>query len=105
MYTPSKVKDAIKNLGSQIQMARKRRMWTIADLATKIGVSAPTVIALEKGKPTVSLGVLFSCLWILGLEKELSLISHPTDEEGIKLMNLRLPQKVRTNRKHLNNDF
>ncbi len=105
MYTPNKAKEALKNLGLNIRIARKRRQWTIADVAKKMSVSAPTVMALEKGQPTVSLAVLVSALWVLGLEKELMLLSQPNDEEGIKLMTERLPQKVKLSKRNLKNDF
>lgn len=105
MYIPSRAKEALKILGSNIRIARKRRQWTIADLAEKMGVSSPTVMALEKGEPTVSLAVLVSALWTLGLEKELTMLSQPNDEEGIKLMTARLPQKVKISKRNLNNDF
>lgn len=105
MYVPSKAKEALSQLGGQIRLARKRRQWTIAELAKKIGVSSPTLIALEKGESTVSVGVLVSTLWILGLETELRTLANPNDTEGIKLMNSRLPQKVRTSKRTLDNDF
>ncbi len=105
MYTPNKAKDALKNLGSNIRIARKRRQWTIADLAKKMDVSSPTVMALEKGEPTVSLAVLVSALWMLGLEKELVMLSQPSDEVGIKFMTARLPKKVKLSKQKLNNDF
>lgn len=105
MYTPSKAKEALAQLGEQIRMARKRRQWTIAELAKKIGVSSPTLIALEKGEPTVSVGVLVSTLWTLGLETELRNLANPNDIEGIKLMNSRLPKKIRTSKRNLDNDF
>ncbi len=105
MYIPSKAKATIKDLGANIRIARKRRQWTIAELASKMDVSAPTVISLEKGEPTVSLAVLVSALWTLGLEKELIQLSQPSDEQGIKLMNSRLPKKVKASKKKLSNDF
>ncbi len=105
MYTPSKAKEALVQLGEQIRMARKRRQWTIAELAKKIDVSSPTLIALEKGEPTVSVGVLVSTLWTLGLETELRNLANPSDVEGIKLMSNRLPQKIRTSKRTLDNDF
>ncbi len=105
MYTPSKAKEALVQLGEQIRMARKRRQWTIAELAKKIGVSSPTIIALEKGETTVSVGVLVSTLWTLGLETELHNLANPNDIEGIKLMNTRLPKKIRTSKRTLDNDF
>lgn len=105
MYTPNKAKDYLKKLGLQIRKARKRRMWTIADLAKKMEVSAPTVMSLEMGKPTVSVGVLATALWTLGLEKELQNLSSFNDPIGQRLMDTRLPKKVRTSKKDLDNDF
>lgn len=105
MYTPNKAKETLVQLGEQIRMARKRRQWTIAELAKKIEVSSPTIMALEKGEPTVSIGVLVSTLWIMGLETELRNLANPIDVEGSKLMNARLPKKIRTSKRTLNNDF
>ena len=105
MYLPAKAKEALKNLGLQIKFARKRRLLTISDLAEKIKVSSPTIIALEKGQPTVGLGVLVSVLWTLGLENELLQISNPDDIEGQKLMTSRLPKKIKIQKRNLNNDF
>lgn len=105
MYVPNKAKDALKELGSQIRSARKRRLLTIAELAQKINVSSPTIIALEKGVPSVSIGVVFSVMWILGLDSEIKTISTPSDVEGIKLMNSRLPKRVRISKRKLDNDF
>lgn len=105
MYIPNKAKEVIKSLGSQIKLARKRRQWTIAELAQKVGVTSPTIIALEKGVSTVSVGVLISALWTLGMESELVQISNLSDQEGIKLMNARLPKKVKIKKRNLDNDF
>lgn len=105
MYIPNKAKEALRGLGSNIRIARKRRQWTIAELAEKMDVSSPTVMALEKGEQTVSLAILVSALWTLGLEKELAMLSQPNDEEGIKLMTARLPKKVKISKRKLNNDF
>ena len=103
MYLPSSAEQTLKSLGHQIQLARKRRQWTIADLAQKVGVSAPTIIALEKGLPTVSLGIAFSVLWILGLEKELEFLSHFDDPKGQELSNRRFPKRIRYTK--FDNDF
>lgn len=105
MYFPNSAKEALLHLGEEIRLARKRRNWTIADLASKMEVSPPTVIALEKGQPTVSIGIAFSALWLLGLEKELSTLSEFNDVEGMELLNRRLPKKIRHKKRDLNNDF
>lgn len=105
MYLPNSAKETLLRLGEEIRLARKRRNWTIADLASKMEVSSPTVIALEKGQPTVSMGIAFSALWLLGLEKELSNLSQFKDVEGMELLTRRLPQKIRHKKRDLNNDF
>lgn len=105
MHIPRKAQEALKDLGLQIRLSRKRRLLTLADLAQKMGISPPTLIALEKGQPTVSTGVLVSALWILGLEKNLLSLSNPTDPEGMKLADSRLPKRVRRSKKDLDNDF
>jgi transcriptional regulator with XRE-family HTH domain len=45
--------------GAQIRAARAFLRWTIADLAEKAGISAPTVVLVERvdGVPTVGGGV------------------------------------------------
>jgi transcriptional regulator with XRE-family HTH domain len=105
MFLPSSAEQALKDLGNEVRLARKRRQWTISDLASKMGVSAPTVIAIEQGQPTVGMGILFSALWILGLEKELSMLSYPDDRVGLELANRRLPKKVRHAVRKVDNDF
>lgn len=104
MHTPDKAKQTMKDLGSELRLARKRRLWTLADLSKKMSVSAPTLIALEKGELTVSVGVLVSALWILGLDSELRTLARPLDAEGIELMNSRLPKRIRM-KKNLGNDL
>lgn len=74
------------------------------DAVVKV-VESPTIIALEKGAPTVSIGVLTAVLWTLGLESELHLLANPTDTQGIKLMDGRLPKKIKTKKQGLDNDF
>jgi len=105
MYLPSSAEEALKTLGNAIRLARKRRQWTISDLAEKMGVSNPTVIAVEQGQPTVGTGIVFSALWMLGLEKELAVLSQPEDRVGKDLADSRLPQKIRHSNRDLDNDF
>lgn len=104
-YLPSSAKHALRSLGENLRLARKRREWTIAELAQKMGVSAPTVISLEKGELSVGVGVLFSALWMLGLEQELRELSIFRDNTGQQLLSGRLPQRVRSSKRKLTNDF
>ena len=103
-YLPSSAAEAIKNLGALIRSARTRRGWPLADLSSKVGVSCVTLIALEKGNKKVRIGILMSVMWMLGLEKEIQLLFNPIDHEGYKLMDSRLPKRVRKSKK-LDNNF
>lgn len=58
---------AVALLGSQIAAARKERKWTAADLAERVGVQPHTIGRLERGEPTVALGVAFEAAVIAGV--------------------------------------
>lgn len=78
-----KVRDRIKTVGSNITVARKRRGMTKVSLAELALVSRNTVTRVEKGDPSVSIGVLASILNVLHLEDDLASLASPfTDEIG-----------------------
>jgi transcriptional regulator with XRE-family HTH domain len=58
---------AVALLGAQIAVARKERGWTAADLAERVGVQPQTIGRLERGEPTVGLGVALEAAVIVGL--------------------------------------
>jgi|SRR5271155_2126621 len=60
--------EATKLLGFEIRLARRERRWTAQDLAERIGVSLPTLLRIERGEPTVSLGAVFEAATILGVQ-------------------------------------
>lgn len=100
---PSAAEKSLKEIGLQLKTARKRRGWTIAELAGKMSTSAPTVISMEQGNPKIGSGILFSAMWILGLEEMMKTISQPDDKIGHALMDSRLPKRIR--HKKPSNDF
>lgn len=59
--------DALAILGDQIHMARHEKNWTAAELAQRVGVSAPTVTALEAGSPGSAIGTVFNAAAVLGI--------------------------------------
>ena len=65
-YSPATV-EAARLLGSRIRLARKRRRWTIAQLAERTGVSETTVRKIEHGDPTVALGTVFEAATLVGV--------------------------------------
>jgi transcriptional regulator with XRE-family HTH domain len=58
---------AVALLGAQIAVARKERGWTAAGLAERVGVQPQTIGRLERGEPTVALGVAFEAAVVVGV--------------------------------------
>ena len=60
-------KEALRLLSMQIRMARKERRMTESELAERIGVARSTVQLIEKGAPTVAVGLVFEAARIVGV--------------------------------------
>jgi transcriptional regulator with XRE-family HTH domain len=68
---------------------------SIAELATRVLASEPTIARLERGDPAVSLAVLFGVLEILGMTAEIDrLVEH--DELGQAIADARLGRPRRS---------
>jgi transcriptional regulator with XRE-family HTH domain len=59
--------DALRVLGNQIRLARHAKGWTIADLAARIDASRRTIVNIESGAPTVSIGMVFNAAFTVGV--------------------------------------
>lgn len=91
---------AIKALGQSIELARRRRGLSQADLASRMGVSVSTVRRLEDGHPGIALSCLASALQVFGeLEKLRLLLDTPTDSVGLALMDAQLPARIYSKRR------
>jgi transcriptional regulator with XRE-family HTH domain len=51
--------DAAQLLGARIQLARRERRWTLQELAERVGVTRVTMRKVERGDPSVRLGIAF----------------------------------------------
>lgn len=60
--------NALALLGAQVRTARNAKKWSAAELATRAGVSLPTVLSLEKGRPSVSIGNAFNIAVVAGVD-------------------------------------
>jgi transcriptional regulator with XRE-family HTH domain len=69
---PTDCLDSLVNLGHRLRFQRHAANWTIEDMCSRLFCSKPTYIALESGKPTVSIGLLVKALWVLGLSDGLN---------------------------------
>ncbi len=103
--TPAHVSEHVAQLGQRIRIARIRRGWSVADLASKTGLNRNTLTALELGKPGTSIGVCITALWALGLEKSLNTVADPDlDVHGKALEASRRPTRAGKPRK-TGNDY
>ena len=59
---PPEVLSSLQTLGEHCALARLRRRESQKEWASRLGVSVPTLIRLEKGDPTVSMGVYATAL-------------------------------------------
>lgn len=92
---PEEVAERITQLGHRIRIARIRRGWSVADLASKAGINRNTLTALELGKPGASLGTCYTVLWALGLERSLDGVADPdSDLHGKALEAARRPKRA-----------
>jgi len=70
----------VKKMGVRIKKARLRRNIKAEVLAERVGISKGTLLSIEKGEPTVSIGAYATVLNILGMINDLELVA--VDKEG-----------------------
>jgi transcriptional regulator with XRE-family HTH domain len=74
-------------LGERLARARKRRRMTQLTLATRAGISIPTLRKLEDGDAGVSLATVLRILQVLGLSNDIDSLAAD-DEVGRRLQDL-----------------
>lgn len=84
----------LETVGEQIKLARLRRKFSGEIVAERAGISRPTLFAIEKGQPTVSIGHYINVLKVMGLENDFLLLAKD-DELGRKLQDAQLKTKKR----------
>lgn len=70
------VSRALAELGENIRLARVRRRLSAALVAERAGMSRPTLRAVERGEPSVTLGAVANVLHTLGLEGDLARVAR-----------------------------
>ena len=84
-------------MGEQIKLARLRRNLSTELVAERAGISRATLWAVEKGTPTVAIGIYAAVLHALGgLDKDFEFVAKE-DEFGRRLqdMNLIIPKRAK----------
>ncbi len=87
-------------LGHNISRARRRRNMSQLMLAERIGASLNTVRRMEDGFPGTALQYIARALQVFGeLDKLEALMDTAQDGVGLVLMDEKLPQRVRSQRR------
>ena len=76
-------------IGENIKLARKRRKLTTEQVSERAGIHRATLHRIEKGDPSVAMGIYFNVLKVLNLENDFSRIAQD-DAFGRKLQDLDL---------------
>jgi transcriptional regulator with XRE-family HTH domain len=79
----------LQQMGENIKLARKRRKLTAAQVSERAAINRSTLVEIEKGSPSVSMGAYFNTLRVFGLQNDILKLAAD-DEYGRKLQDLAL---------------
>lgn len=97
---PRPARNALVKLGADIAVARKKRRISTVSMAERAFISRGTLYKVEKGDPSVSMGIYATVLAILGLAEGLGdLADRRGDTLGLDIDEDRLPKKVQPARR------
>jgi transcriptional regulator with XRE-family HTH domain len=96
---------ATKLLGANVQLGRRQRRWTVAELAERVGVTEATMLKVEHGDPSVRLGIAFEAAALVGVP----LFAEDRSRRALEASRIEdrlavLPERVRQPRK-IDDDF
>lgn len=95
---PRKLEQKMEIVGEQIKLARLRRDFSISQVAERATCSPLTISRIEKGAPTVSIGIYLRVLYALQLDDDILLIAKE-DKLGKTLQDLNLKNRERASKK------
>lgn len=95
---PRRAAQNLQIVGEQIRLARLRRDLSIAQIAERAMCSELTVMRVERGTPTVAIGIYVRILFALGLDESILFLAKD-DEIGRTLQDLDLKNRVRASHK------
>ena len=94
-----KTAEILEQMGEQIKLARLRRRLSTELVAERAGISRATLWNVEKGSPSVAIGIYAAVLHALGnMDKDFLLVAKD-DELGRTLQDLELPVRRRAPKK------
>ena len=96
---PAPVGQAIRKLGQDLSLARRRRHISQASLAERIGASLNTVKRMEKGDHRVPIHFIARTLHVFGdIQRLAQLLDTGEDRIGLVLMDEQVPKRIRSRR-------
>lgn len=95
---PRKLEQRMQIVGEQIKLARLRRNLSVAQVAERATCSPLTVARIEKGTPTVAIGIYLRVLYALQLDEDILYLARE-DVLGKSLQDLGLKQRERASKK------
>lgn len=90
---PASAASALRSLGGDLALARKRRKESLKNWATRMNVSVPTLMRMERGDPAVGMGVYATALWLMGRHGALGQVADPKEDVGALELELRVAQQ------------
>lgn len=92
---PIPVKKTLEKLGNDIKEARIRRKISMDLMSKRAGISRPTLVKVEQGDATTSMGIYAKVIFVLGLDKNLSAVADiRNDNIGIMIESNALPKRA-----------
>lgn len=90
---PGSVQVSLEVLGEHLRLGRKRRKESLRSWALRLNVSVPTLAAMERGDPRVSMGVYATALWLVGRDDALRSLAAPESDAQALAQELLVIQK------------
>lgn len=79
---PAAALKGLRDLGADLALGRLRRKESLKTWAARMNVSIPTLMRMEKGEPSVAIGVYATNLWMLGRSRSLAELANPQGDLG-----------------------
>lgn len=91
-------KRTLKVFGENIKLARLRRKLSMEQIAERAGIGRSTLVKIEKGDDSVSMGSYFQVLYVMKLDKDFLNVAKD-DVLGRKIQDAGLITKQRAPRR------
>lgn len=80
---------ALRKLGTDLALARRRRKQPLKAWAQRLNVSIPTLMRMEKGDPSVGMGVYATALWMINRHEAMGALADPKEDIGALELDIR----------------